>query len=164
MQAAIGLEKIGLPPVAAGLAVLLVALVVLDTFNQSVLGEGTLNNPVNSLGFAAAGKGPFVSHVLRIVSCSCLDRIRAALYLCAVHNSDLSHLHSALYFHVIDIRVFTAELRVCLSSSEVLVLCLAACSGWWRCCWGWGSAVCPTKHLAEVSRPQSSFWIASLFY
>ncbi len=50
---------------------LVVALVVLDTFNQSVLGEGTLNNPVNSLGFAAAGKGPFTSHVLRIVSPSC---------------------------------------------------------------------------------------------
>ena len=76
MQAAIGLEHLGLPPIAAGLAVLVVALVVLDTFNQSVLGEGTLNNPVNSLGFAAAGKGPFVSHVLRIVrSCSHMTRI-----------------------------------------------------------------------------------------
>ena len=82
MQAAIGLEYIGLPPVAAGLAVLVVALVVLDTFNQSVLGEGTLNNPVNSLGFAAAGKGPFASHVLRMVSCSCLPRQFTCAHLC----------------------------------------------------------------------------------
>lgn len=67
-QAGIGLEKLGLPPVAAGLAVLVTALIVLDTFNQNVLGEGTLNNPVNSLGFAAAGKGPFFSHLFRIVS------------------------------------------------------------------------------------------------
>ena len=64
-----GLEKVGLSPTAASLGVLVIALVVLDTFNQSVLGEGTLNNPVNSVGFAAAGKGPFVSHLFRIVSC-----------------------------------------------------------------------------------------------
>ena len=68
LQAALGLEKVGLPPTAAGLGVLVIALVVLDTFNQSVLGEGTLNNPVNSIGFAAAGQGPFVSHLCRIVS------------------------------------------------------------------------------------------------
>ncbi len=68
MQAAIGLEKIGLPSVPASLAVLVVALILLDTFNNSVLGEGTLNNPVNSLGFAAAGQGTFAAHLLRIVS------------------------------------------------------------------------------------------------
>ena len=67
LQAAIGLEKFGLPSVPASLAVLVVALVLLDTFNNSVLGEGTLNNPVNSLGFAAAGKGTFAAHLLRIV-------------------------------------------------------------------------------------------------
>ena len=93
MQASIGLEHLGLPPVAAGLAVLVVALVVLDTFNQSVLGEGTLNNPVNSLGFAAAGKGPFTSHVLRIVSQFCwhIKKYSATcryspVHLCAVHS------------------------------------------------------------------------------
>lgn len=47
---------------------LIAALITLDIFNQNVLGEGTLNNPVNSLGFAAVGKGPFMSHILRIVS------------------------------------------------------------------------------------------------
>ncbi|CAL5228070.1 g11138 [Coccomyxa viridis] len=67
-EAATGLEHIGLPPVVAGLAVLVFALVILDTFNQSVLGAGTFHNPVNSLGFAAAGKGPFASHVLRMLA------------------------------------------------------------------------------------------------
>ena len=82
MQAATGLEHIGLPPVVAGLAVLVFALAVLDTFNQSVLGAGTFHNPVNSLGFAAAGKGPFASHVLRMVTCSCLPRQFTCAHLC----------------------------------------------------------------------------------
>ena len=87
MQAGIGLEKLGLPPVAAGLAVLVTALIVLDTFNQNVLGEGTLNNPVNSLGFAAAGKGPFFSHLFRIVS---------AFHLCLGTSYSSTCI---LYFH-----------------------------------------------------------------
>lgn len=82
-KAAIGLEKFGLPSVPASLAVLVVALVLLDTFNNSVLGEGTLNNPVNSLGFAAAGKGTFAAHLLRIVRPLGLEHWSKCMFHCS---------------------------------------------------------------------------------
>ncbi|BDA44538.1 probable aquaporin SIP1-1 at C-terminar half [Coccomyxa sp. Obi] len=51
------LENKGVPPAVAGLGVLVAALIALDTFNQTFLGDGVLNNPSNALAFAAAGKG-----------------------------------------------------------------------------------------------------------
>ena len=84
LQAAIGLERFGLPSVPASLAVLVVALVLLDTFNNSVLGEGTLNNPVNSLGFAAVGKGTFAAHLLRIVRPPSLVHWSKCMFHCSV--------------------------------------------------------------------------------
>ena len=63
------LEKNGLPPIVAGLGVLIAALIALDTFNNVVLGEGVLNNPSNALAFAAAGKGSSLpAATVRIVS------------------------------------------------------------------------------------------------
>lgn len=61
------LEKNGIPQVVAGLGVLVAALIALDTFNNTFLAEGTLNNPVNALAFAAAGKGFFSTATFRIV-------------------------------------------------------------------------------------------------
>ena len=63
------LEKNGVPPIVAGLGVLIAALIALDTFNNVVLGEGVLNNPSNALAFAAAGKGSSLpAATVRIVS------------------------------------------------------------------------------------------------
>lgn len=62
------LEDKGVPPAVAGLGVLVAALISLDTFNQTVLGDGVLNNPSNALAFAAAGKGVvFSTATVRIV-------------------------------------------------------------------------------------------------
>ncbi|EIE21310.1 aquaporin-like protein [Coccomyxa subellipsoidea C-169] len=60
------LEKNGVPPIVAGLGVLVAALISLDTFNNTVLGEGVLNNPSNTLAFAAAGKDVFSKATVRI--------------------------------------------------------------------------------------------------
>lgn len=68
MQLSDMLAKNGVPEILAGLGVLVVALIGLDTFNNTFLGEGTLNNPSNNAAFAAAGKGTFSVHFVRVVS------------------------------------------------------------------------------------------------
>ena len=72
MQLSGGLEKhLGLPPMVAGLCILVGALISLDAFNNTFLGAETLNNPSNNIAFAAAGKGHFSVHIPRIVSAAC---------------------------------------------------------------------------------------------
>ncbi len=60
-------DTLGLPPTAAGLSILVAALIGLDQFN-GLLGKDVLNNPSNSLAFAMAGRGDLSAHLARIVS------------------------------------------------------------------------------------------------
>jgi hypothetical protein len=75
------LEKHGVPEIVAGLGVLIVSLIALDTFNNRLLGQGTLNNPSNSAALAAAGKGSFTVHIVRIVSAVLPGMLRIGLQI-----------------------------------------------------------------------------------
>ena len=80
------LAETGIPPFAAGLAVLLTGLALFDPVAQIVGGHGVSFNPATSACFAAAGKGSWGYHLLRMVCTShhapnrpsvrCIRRIR----------------------------------------------------------------------------------------